>query len=349
MNITRQVSALLRGRQIKNIFLITLWLLLSSGNIALAEDKAFGTFTFENDLFAQSDDGYTNGLAYAWGYTGFNEFNSSNTPNWIRSLSEDLYISTMPSKNRAITYQIAQGMVTPEDIETSARLLNDVPYTGSLTWKVTQYAIDKEVTDTLSLLLGVVGPISLAEKMQKAAHSLTSGDDPKGWDNQLENEPVFRLSVGRKWRLLNGGITDSTGYDVISTAEAGIGNISSMVDIGLTVRFGKKLLQTYPAVSILPGREVNPLSGTTIGSYYFFVTALGRYTANNIVIDGNTFKDNAHNITLEHGQSIYSAGLSVSFGDWSLLYAYANASKLVKEAIDDRSEFGSLSISWKLD
>jgi lipid A 3-O-deacylase len=301
-------------------------LLLSAGNVAqaLAADE-FATFIFENDVVTDdSDDGYTSGLGYAWGYAGFNEFDDSNTPGWIQWLSEDLYISTMPDKRRAITYQIFQAITNPTDSDTSELQPDDYPYAGTLTWKVTQYAIDDKVTDTVSLLLGAVGPVSGAEPAQKLVHELTDSVDPQGWDNQLNNEPLFQLGAGRKWRLLDGNITGRTDYDVITAVEGTVGNLSSNADIGVTFRFGTELLKTYPVASLLPAREVNPMTGSAVGNYYVFLSLLGRYQANNIIIDGNsgTFDDdNNSDLDLEHGQNFVSAGFAVSFRSWSLFFS----------------------------
>jgi lipid A 3-O-deacylase len=329
-------------------------LLLSAGNVAqaLATDE-FATFIFENDVVTDdSDDGYTSGLGYAWGYAGFNEFDDSNTPGWIQWLSEDLYISTMPDKRRAITYQIFQAITNPTDSDTSELQPDDYPYAGTLTWKVTQYAIDDKVTDTVSLLLGAVGPVSGAEPAQKLVHELTDSVDPQGWDNQLNNEPLFQLGAGRKWRLLDGNITGRTDYDVITAVEGTVGNLSSNADIGVTFRFGTELLKTYPVASLLPAREVNPMTGSAVGNYYVFLSLLGRYQANNIIIDGNsgTFDDdNNSDLDLEHGQNFVSAGFAVSFRSWSLLFSGVSASKEFDEDDDDRYSFGSLSVSWTVD
>ncbi len=338
------------SNQKKIYYLFALLLLSGLNNMVMAEgSEKFTAFMVENDVFTGDDSGYTSGIGYVWGYAGFSDFDDSNTPAWIRGLSEGLYISTVANKKRSITYHIAQRIVTPENIDVKEFQPNDFPYSGLLTWKATQYAMDNDVTDTISLLLGVVGPLSGAEQSQKLVHSLTGSRDPQGWDNQLDNEPVFKLSVARNWRLLAGGITETTDYDVIGAADAGIGNYSSTVDLGITFRFGSQLLQTYPAISIIPGREINPLFGSASGSYYYFVSLAGRYTANNIVINGNTFRDNAHNITMEHGQSIYSAGVSIAFGDWSVLFGVTESSKAIKESQKHRSSYGSLSLTWKLD
>jgi len=339
---------------VKAFLLTAILLLLSAGNGAQAQEpREFATFIFENDVFTDdSDDGYTNGMGYAWGRAGFNEFDDSNTPGWIQWLSEDLYISTMPAKRRAITYQIFQAITTPTDSKTKELQPDDYPYAGTLTWKATQYAIDDDVTDTVSLLLGVVGPASLAEPAQKLVHELTDSQEPEGWDNQLNNEPLFQLGVGRKWRLLDGNITGGTDYDVITAAEGTVGNLSSNADVGVTIRFGTNLLQTYPVASLWPAREVNPLTGTAIGNYYVFLSLMGRYQANYIVIEGNSSAfddDNNSDITLEHNQNFVSAGFAASFNSWSLIFSVVDASKDVKEDDDDRYSYGSLSVSWTVD
>ena len=85
----------------KDLWLLTILFLLSAGNVVrVLEAEEFATFIFENDLF--TDDGYSNGMGYTWGRTGFDELDDSNTPGWIQWLSEDLYISAIPTKCRAI-------------------------------------------------------------------------------------------------------------------------------------------------------------------------------------------------------------------------------------------------------
>jgi hypothetical protein len=338
----------------RSVLRFTIVFLLGAANVAQAgEPEEFATFIFENDVFTgNSDDGYTNGMGYAWGRVGFDEFDDSNTPDWIQWLSEDMYISTMPDKRRAITYQVFQTITNPTDYDTKDLQPDDYPYAGTLTWKVTQYAIDDEVTDTVSLLLGAIGPVSLAEQAQKSVHDLTDSKDMKGWDNQLNNEPLFQLGIGRKWRLGDGNLTAGTDYDVITAVEGTLGNYSSNADVGMTFRFGTDLLRTYPVAALLPAREVNPITGTAFGNYYIFFSLMGRYQANNIIIDGNSSvfdDDNNSDLDLEHGQNFVSAGFAVSFKSWSLLFSAVSASKEFDEDDDDRYSFGSMSVSWVVD
>ena len=153
-----------------------------------AEDKLpeFFTFTLENDFFVGEDNGYTNGMGFTYGKGPFSEFNNDNLPDWLHRLTRGLYVSTMENKRRGIAHMFFQRMQTPNDIKQKELIVDDLPYVGLLAWQGTLYAWDNRIADQLSLYLGAVGPVTLAEQTQTLVHELTSGDDPKGWDNQIQ-------------------------------------------------------------------------------------------------------------------------------------------------------------------
>jgi lipid A 3-O-deacylase len=164
---------------------IVLFLLVST--TVQAQDKVpeFFTLTIENDLFVGEDDGYTNGIGLTFGKGPFNEFNDEILPGWLHRLTSDLYISTLENKRRGVAHMFFQRMQTPADISTSELIVDDLPYVGLFAWQGTLYAWDDRVTDQLSLYLGVVGPIALAEQTQSFVHGITGGNDPNGCDNQI--------------------------------------------------------------------------------------------------------------------------------------------------------------------
>jgi lipid A 3-O-deacylase len=305
--------------------------------------KTHVTFGLENDAFIGEDDGFTNGIIFHWGYAPFDKFDVSNTPSWVRSLTERLYISTMPGKQRAISYNVSQTIQTPDDITVKQLQVDDVPYMGLLSWKVSLHAFDDEVTDKLSLILGVVGPLSFAEQTQKGFHKVINADDPQGWDNQLDTEPVFRVDLNRNWRLLSGQMKNHFGYDVIGLSQLSVGTISSETDVGMTVRFGRSLDRTFPLITLIPGREINPV-GTVKKAYYFYLGGVVRYVANDIAIDGNTFRD-SHSQDLRHDQYVITAGFNVSIGDIAITLSYVDTSKQVVGSTST-DPFGALSVSW---
>lgn len=314
---------------------------------ARSEDSThteFFTVTLENDLFAGKDGGYTNGVAVTWAHGGLNEFTEKNIPAWIHAVSKDLYISTQPGRQRAVSYMIGQGMQTPSDITVPTLIQDEAPYVGLLAWSASLHAFDDRVADKLSLTLGIVGPVSGAEAAQTFIHKVVGSDEPKGWDNQIGNEPVFRVGAERLWRLGDRQLGDGTGIDVIGIGEVGVGTLKSDVAAGIGVRFGHGLDRSFPAATVQPGRQVNPLAGSVGHNWNVFFNVLGTFVANDIGIDGNTFRE-SHSVPLEHWQAQAVAGVAFNLERWAFLISAVAASDRYQGQAE-MTRFGSLSVTY---
>ena len=106
------------------------------------------------------------------------------------------------------------------------RPLDDQPYAGVLYVDSMLYARKDRWAHVWQLKLGVVGPASQAEDVQKDFHDLIGGDEPMGWDTQLPDEPVINVgytaahltAAGRAGR--NGANGESS-----PSGTAGVGNV----------------------------------------------------------------------------------------------------------------------------
>lgn len=303
----------------------------------------FITLTVENDIIAGDDGGYTNGIAVSWAKGDFAEFNDDNLPAWLNRLAQSTYIANMPDKRRAVSYLVGQGMQTTSDITVKERVLDEPSYAGLLLWRSTLHAFDSQLADRLSLTLGIVGPLSAAEPAQKTVHDITGSEDPQGWKYQLDNEPVFQFKALRNWRVAQGEILGRE-YDIITSGEAGIGNLQSALGLGVGFRWGRGLLRAFPSYSAMPGREVNALAGYKTISWQLFINLLGRYTFNDIAIDGNTFKDNS-TVKLKHENAIVSWGVAFNVGNWGVLMSMARSSDLF-QGQQEPNRFGSASLTY---
>ena len=123
------------------------------------------------------DDGYTNGTGITFGKAGFDKFDTSNVPKWIHWLIKDRYINTAPNKTRAVAHMFFQRMQTPAEITDNDFIVDDVPYAGLLAWQGTAYSWDTNVSDQMSLYLGMVGPVTLSEQSQKLIHKVIGSDE----------------------------------------------------------------------------------------------------------------------------------------------------------------------------
>lgn len=313
-------------------------------NLGDDEVGTFATLTIENDLFAGKDGGYTNGIGYSWGYGPYDDYADSGAPQWLTGLSDLLFIERTDPRRKAVSYTVFQAMQTPEDIQSAELIENDLPYAGMLGWRGTLYAWDSEVADQFYVIAGVVGPASLAESTQKLVHHLTGSKKPRGWDNQLHNELVFSIGGQRSWRF---DMTNGNGFgtDFLTFASGSAGTFASEVAASAMIRFGSGLEETFPAVSILPGRDINPLAGAENEHFYMFLAAQGSYVFNDIFVDGNTFRS-SHSVTLKHERFIVSAGAVWNWDKWGMLFSIAETSSTFEEN-DHNGRFGSLSISYR--
>lgn len=328
--------------------LIFLPLLMLSQTAALSGDGStldrWGQLTLDNDAIVGEDDGYTGGLAYNWGYTGFSDFDAKTLPAWIQHLTKNLYISTLPDRQRAVAYTINAKIYTPEDTDSRDLVEDDRPYAGLLLWGGDLYAFNGRVADRLGLKLGVVGPASGGEHFQDLSHDIFGSDKANGWDHQLENEPVIRLEAERMWRLKEGRL-GNTEFDTIGMAQAGIGNLRSDAGLGAAFRIGRHLSDTWATASPDPAKTAHALPGRQRISWQVFLTVYGSYIANDITIDGNTFED-SHSVSLEHGQAIGALGFAFAYDNWAMLFAYQVGTDQFKEQ-DYDTKFGTLSMAYR--
>jgi lipid A 3-O-deacylase len=106
--------------------------------------------------------------------------------------------------------------------------------------------------DVIQLDLGIVGPSSLADKTQMFVHSLSGAALPKGWDQQLRDEPGIVLTYQRKWRGLYEFSPFGMGADITPYAGGSVGNVSTQAVIGGTLRIGFDLPADYGPPRVHP-------------------------------------------------------------------------------------------------
>lgn len=237
-----------------------------------------------------------------------------------------------------------QRMQTPDNIQKSELIIDDLPYAGLLAWQGTLYAWDDRVSDQLSLYLGAVGPITLAEETQTFVHGLTGAEEPNGWDNQIENEPIFKVEIQRVWSLYRSAGKGKQ-FDILGLWGAGIGNLESATKAGFAIRWGTNLQSSFPTFGLQADRQVNPLSLTPDNDFYLFFGARAGVVFNDILIDGNTFRD-SHSVPLEHNQDQVSTGIVWSFGRNAFVFQISSISSGTK-ITNERDEFGAFSYTHR--
>jgi len=249
------------------------------------EAKRRGTWTFvlENDLFAGTDRNYTNGVQLS--YTSA----ADRAPKFMRDFGSWLQAGRQPEMFG--TFALTQRMLTPQDIEAVEPLPDQHPYAGHLAGTAVVTAIAADRLDALTLSLGVVGPAALGAEAQRLVHEIIDGRDPKGWANQLRNEPALLIGYERRYR---GWIDfDFIGLegDLVPGGGVALGNVQTSASINMAVRLGTGLGNDFGPARIQPSLATSHAIRDGGFAFYAFASAEGRAIARSIFLDGNSFRD----------------------------------------------------------
>ncbi|MCB9996442.1 MAG: lipid A deacylase LpxR family protein [Rhodospirillales bacterium] len=304
--------------------------------------KNFMTLAVENDSIGKgTDQNYTSGVRATY----FNV--NARIPQVIDDIAA--YIPTFDiSETTSIAYSIGQNLYTPDDIKSPQQDPNDRPWAAWLYGSAGLATLTGNHIDELELTLGMVGPAAQGEFAQKYIHSLIGSPDPKGWDNQLKNEPGVIASWLRRWPQAayfeNAGLFGALEPNV----NISLGNIYTYAGTGLTFtlspasdRWQDTPQRVRPAI---PGTGYFQIPDDGWG-WQIFAGVDGRAVAHNIFLDGNMFAD-SHSIDKEHFVADFNTGFALTFERVRLSYTLTYRTKEF-ERQDDNDLFGGLTLSYR--
>jgi hypothetical protein len=310
-----------------------------------APKESFGTVSFdiENDISAGTDQHYSNGLRATYlspekacldGIAGF--------------LTDTIPILPRNAVRRT-GFTIGNNIYTPQNIVTSQLQPKDRPYAGwtyaGLIVTAEQREGDKYPTEleVLEVDIGMVGPVSGSEWIQKNWHEAFGFQRPNGWEHQLKNEPGIIVSYERKWRW-GTPVRDGFGVDAMPSLAASLGNIHTHASAGLLARIGWNLPDDFGPSSIRPSLPGSAFFRQDNVGFYLFGGVEGRAVARNIFLDGNTFQDsqNVNKIPLVGDVKL---GVAVSFPRFRVSYTQTLRSPEFEHQQGGDS-YGALSVAF---
>ncbi len=320
-----------------------------------AKDWQTFSFYFENDLFVDTDQGYTNGVKLSWispDLTGYTE--SDRLPDWSLPLIRRLPFINEPGLQRNIALSVGQNIYTPEDISRKELIEDDRPYAGWTYFGIAFHSKNDRRLDSMEVQLGIVGPESFAEETQEFVHKMRDFQRPNGWDNQIKNEPGLAVVYERKWRFLQAGAAGGMGFDAITHLGGALGNVYTYANGGVETRLGWNIPRDFGTCLIRPASDTTApvdvqdprLSGNHGLGLNVFASVEGRAVLRDIFLDGNTFAD-SHSVDKKYFVADIAAGVSLIIHRFKISYAHVFRTKEFKKQKDDHS-FGSitLSLSW---
>ncbi|RLA03170.1 MAG: hypothetical protein DRQ45_03420 [Gammaproteobacteria bacterium] len=319
-------------------------------------ESATWRFEFDNDVFFNKDNKISSGWSLQKHSAVARNWEAlEDVPDFVRRWGKA--IPTLTEEGLAYRVGIAIGQViqTPDDLSRSDLIEGDVPYAGALTLQATWYAFNDDVFRGFEITAGVVGPPSLAEQTQKTIHKLIGSDDPKGWDNQLDTEPVININYMRKKKILRGGSPADFSFDTAINGNVGLGNLFTQASVALEMRFGQNMPRGFVYVPDPIGlsmhykaamKPANPQNS----SFYASLVLRGSAFAHNIFLDGNTFRD-SHSVDKEPLVGMVIAGLHYERKNWEIHLSIMESTDDVDvskyPAAEGRERLGTIDIEWR--
>ena len=335
---------------LKAVVLVALVSCCSAGCVTQSSGAYDGamTVTVENDTFTGSDNNYTNGIGGTWNSNEVGTYGAeSSVAKWARFWSFLPYVSDDGYRTYT-SWSIAQEMHTPDVIADSNPPKDDQPYAGVLYLDNVLYARKDRTTHAWALKVGVVGPASQAEDVQKWFHDVIGSDEPMGWDTQLPNEPLvnFAYSVAHLWA--QGDVGKSTAkWRLVPVGTVGLGNYFTGVAGGMYGEVGWNLVDALGVPALRSGLNaastvgVGPVSGWSVALY----GGLGGYgVAHYLPLDGTLFHD-SRSVDTKPFVGTGTVGIAVRHRGFLLSLARTHFTDMF-ETERKNAEFGTLNVSW---
>ena len=217
--------------------------------------EVFSVF-LENDVVDGQDRHYTNGSSFM--YLSNNDTNDSSKDNSFLNL-----ISKIPTFNNNTKYQTlglnySQFAFTPSDLEKKEKIVGDLPYAGVIAIDFILYQWEEDFFHEYMLTLGAVGPSTNTDNFQKAYHQVSGNRDPKGWNNQLDDDFLYNFAYSYGFKMLKYDFSYGK-IDVTNNLRVDVGNFNRAALVSSSIRYGNKYPNNFNTVGRFIGANENKL------------------------------------------------------------------------------------------
>lgn len=248
----------------------------------LAEDAL--SLYVENDSrmlkpFHKTDRHYTHGTKFV--------YVTQPDWDWLGNFADWNAAEVDEEVDTAVGFFLGQNIYTPDRVdEPQKRNSEDMVFAGWLYTGMFAQRATNHLLEHFELNIGVIGPSSQAEQVQKCIHEVLNSDEPIGWDDQLSDELAVDVSYMRKQRLLRGWFEPTGKTDVIAEYGFTAGSVHRHAQAGLTFRYGFNLGNTFgPGRLSLPA-GISALRASDEKSGYLFARAAAKAVEYNRFLTG---------------------------------------------------------------
>jgi len=234
------------------------WLLAAGALLPLSAQS--WSFSIDNDLIFGSDDKYTGGFQIGWMSDELNASEAGSFQRGFVSGMSALLTSLVPfdlsGMKRSGALSLQGIAVTPEATDRTEPVYDDVPYMGSTALTASLFVWDEKVFHEALVTLGVIGPSSGAEEVQKGLHRLFRIAEPKGWDNQVPDRLLLQAGYVVGVRQYAGRLADRYTFEWFNSLSAYAGSSYVGAGGGTAVRIGENMPENFVTISGIVNRSL---------------------------------------------------------------------------------------------
>jgi hypothetical protein len=240
----------------------------------------------ENDMWSGTDRYYTNGIKFGFGTDAGTLADLLNAPS-------QSVLRRLTSGEGCVQLGVVfgQNMYTPRHITIAAPQSADRPWAAWLYVGGVAQRVEEKKLQTVEIDLGMVGPAALGRQVQTEWHELIGVDQPRGWANQIPNQPGVLVAYVEKRKF------GSRHFEIVPHYGASVGNVMTLARAGGIVRAGENMTgfgpdTIEPGGAMLQATRVQSGEGGKSGiEWYVFAGVDVRAVAYNIFLDGPWFRE----------------------------------------------------------
>lgn len=283
-------------------------------------------FVSDNDLFISltQDQYFTNGLTLQ-----------------VRFVPK---IKTDKLVKKIVTLGMGQYMYTPYLAYVPNKADHDRPFAGYLFFDLTldKFYKNKSLFQ-MSYQVGIVGPASQAEWIQKWVHSTFKLPATAGWEYQIQNIPAVTIHA---LYLKNWVYTLHRRLDVNLFAQANAGTVFDDAGLGVVSRIGFKPLNALSNSGLFHS-NIDKLRSSS-KEFYFFIKLSLSYVAYDATIQGSLF-NNKSPVTFK--SKPFVAGLQVGINWCTKRFNFGYSFTYLTKAVDNNrvtaDKYGTIAMAYR--
>lgn len=288
-------------------------------------DHSYLRIKSENDFFSLgnwTDRYFTNGTRI--------EYQTPQRWSWLNGLRHLYPVLPGKSSDKIKLNAIFQmSMFTPADLHSNGIIQGDRPYAGLAYLAMTGISNDfaKGSRITTEYGLGMIGPITLQDRLQTAYHTYLVNRGartaviPQGWHNQLANSLAINIRTEYEHTMFS----PVENIETIGGFEANFGSVTNYIALNANLRIGKfndyfynssglKMRNKHITSDKYPTlRPFYPNNINRKWQYYFYAKPSFRFALNNSLLEGSWLRFNKNPYVL-NGDQINHFYVNVEFG-----------------------------------